>query len=314
MSNKNICVLGGSGFVGNHIVSQLSRSGKSVKVITRRRENCRHLTVLPNVTIVEANIHDQQALEKQFRDMDAVVNLVGILNERQHNGDGFRLAHVELPRKILNACHHNKVPRILHMSALNADAGSSPSHYLRSKGEGENHLHSFAGKINITSFRPSVIFGEDDSFVNRFAGILKLSPLLFPLPCSYARFAPIYVADVAHCFVSALEDKTTYGKRIDLCGPKEYTLKQLVEYIARTMGMKTKIIALPDIIAQLQAHFFEWFPGKPFSLDNFQSLQVDSTCKNGRHMPTTIESVVPYYLGDRQQQSVLDKQRQQACR
>ncbi|MDH5485599.1 MAG: complex I NDUFA9 subunit family protein [Gammaproteobacteria bacterium] len=314
MSIKNICILGGSGFVGTHLASQLCGEGKSIRVITRRRDHCNHLMVLPNIDIIEANIHDQQVLEQQFKGMDAVINLVGILNERQHNGDGFRQIHIELPRKILNACHHNKVPRVLHMGALNADANSSPSNYLRTKGEGENHIHAFAGKINVTSFRPSVIFGEDDSFVNRFAGILKMTPLMFPLACSYTRFAPVYVNDVAHQFASALEDKTSYGKRIDLCGPKEYTLKQLAEYIATNMGLKTKIIPLPDIFAQIQAHIFEWVPGKPFSLDNFQTLQVDSICQNGIRMPTTIESILPYTLGNKKQQSILDKQRQQACR
>ena len=249
-----------------------------------------------------------------FKGMDAVINLVGILNEQGHSGEGFRRAHVELPRKVLNACHQNRVKRILHMSALNADANSGPSHYLRSKGEGENHVHAFAGKIAVTSFRPSVIFGREDSFFNRFAQLLKLSPLVFPLACPAARFAPVYVEDVAACFVEALDDKDSYGQRYDLCGPKIYTLKQLVAYTASTLGVKRKIIGLPDVLSRLQANLLEFAPGKPFSIDNYHSLSEDSVCKQGKILPTAVESIVPYYLGSKNKRLVLDRQRRIAGR
>lgn len=316
MAIKNICVLGGSGFVGTHIISQLCSQGKQVTVLTRRKDYGKHLTVLNNVKLIETDIHEQSNLETHFKNIDAVINLVGILNERGHNGDGFRQAHVELPRKIINACHQNKVKRILHMSALNADANAAPSNYLRTKGEGENHMHSFAGNIPVTSFRPSVIFGKDDSFFNRFTSLLNLTPGIFPVACAYARFAPVYVGDVARCFVDALEDKSSYGQRYNLCGPKEYTLKELVEYTAKTIDLKCKVIALPDLFAQLQAHILEWVPGKPFSIDNFQSLQVDSVCEHGSDLTTTtaIETIVPYYLGPRQHRIQQDKQRMSAHR
>lgn len=314
MSINKICVLGGSGFVGSHIISQLCTAKKRVVVLTQRKENCKELLVLPNLQIIETDIHNQNELNTHTKGCDAIINLVGILNEKGHNGDGFRQAHVELPRKILNACHHNKIYRLLHMSALNADANSSPSRYLRSKGEGENHLHSFAGKINVTSFRPSVIFGHNDNFFNRFATLLKMTPLMFPLVCPYTRFAPVYVNDVAKCFINALEDDSTFGQRYELCGPKEYTLKELVEYTSRMLNMNHRIIGLPDMISQVQAIMLEWVPGKPFSIDNFQSLQVDSVCKDAAHQPTTIESVVPYYLGQKQYRLQQNIQRQQAQR
>ncbi|MCW9013031.1 MAG: complex I NDUFA9 subunit family protein [Gammaproteobacteria bacterium] len=313
MQYNKICILGGSGFVGTHLISQLGAAGKSIKVLTRRKERSKHLSVLPDIEIVEANVHDQHVLNEQLKGMDAVINLVGILNEREHNGDGFRYAHVELPRKILNACHENKISRLLHMGALNADANSSPSRYLRSKGEGENQLHSFAGKINVTSFRPSVIYGPNDSFFNRFAGLLKLMPI-FPLACADTRFAPVFVGDVARRFVDALDDPGTFGQRYDLCGPKEYTLKELVEYTGQSLGLKRTIIGQPDILSQIQAIMLEWVPGKPFSIDNFQSLQVDSVCKEGTPEPTTVESIVPYYLGRQQKTELKDQYRQLARR
>ncbi|MDH5473550.1 MAG: complex I NDUFA9 subunit family protein, partial [Gammaproteobacteria bacterium] len=274
MQINQICILGGTGFVGTYIASRLSTRGYKIKVLTRKKEKCKHLLMLPGIEIIETDIHQQANLEKHFSDIDAVINLVGILNEKGHKGEEFRAVHFELPRKILNACHQTKVYRILHMSALNANASASPSHYLRSKGEGENHLHAFAGKIQVTSFRPSVIFGPGDDFLNRFARLLKLMPLFFPLACPASRFAPVYVGDVAQCFVASLTDKTTYGNKYDLCGPNEYTLRQLVEYTCELLDIKRNIIGLPNMASHLQAIIFEWLPGKLFSIDNYNSLKV----------------------------------------
>jgi len=309
MSIQKICVLGGSGFVGTHIINMLANANKTIVVATRRRALCAHLTVLPNVTVIEADIHNQSKIDALSKGCDAMINLVGILNE--HNSDGFRQAHIELPRKALTACHNNSIPRLLHMSALHADASSSPSRYLRTKGEGENHVHAFAGKIKITSFRPSVIFGREDLFFNRFADLLKSIPWFFPLACPNSRFAPVYVNDIARCFVNALDDKSSYGQRYNLCGPKEYTLKQLVEYTSTVAGLKRKIIGLPDIIAKLQAVIL---PDNIFSMDNFKSLQVDSICQHGESQSTSLESVVPYYLGSQQSRFKQDQYRRQASR
>jgi NADH dehydrogenase len=314
MSTQKICVLGGSGFIGSHIISLLCKANKSIVVLTKRKVHCDHLSVLPNVTVIEADVHNQNELNKHSKGCNAIINLVGILNEREHNGNGFRQAHVDLPRKTLNACHYNNISRLLHMSALNANASNSPSCYLRTKGEGENHIHAFAGKLNVTSFRPSVVFGPKDSFFNRFAALLKIAPWFFPLACPNSRFAPVYVNDVARCFVAALDDTATYGKRYDLCGPKEYTLKQLVEYTRTVTELKLNIIGLPHSLSKMQALILEWVPGKPFSIDNFKSLQVDSVCQDGPTQKTTIESVVPYYLGKQQHRLKQDRYRQQASR
>lgn len=171
MNHKNICVLGGGGFVGRCLCVELSNRGYKVKVLTRHRERHRDLLVLPNTSVIETDIHNEYQLTEHFHNCDVVVNLVGILNEKGFNGKGFQYAHVELARKVITSCLTSKVSRLLHMSALNADPNGK-SFYLKTKGEAENYVHNFAThKINVTSFRPSVIFGPDDDFLNRFATI-----------------------------------------------------------------------------------------------------------------------------------------------
>ncbi len=307
MKHKSICILGGSGFVGKQIASRLVSRNRRVRILTRNRNNHRDLLVLPNVELIEADVFDNSQLKEYLNGADAVVNLVGILNEKQHNGDGFRKVHVELPKNLLGVSLDLDIPRILHMSALNADANLGTSFYLRTKGEGENTLHTYStDRLAVTSFRPSVIFGPGDSFLNRFADILKLMPYFFPLACPDARFAPVYVGDVADRFVQALDDKATYGQRYNLCGPEEYTLKQLVEYTAKTLGLKRRVIGLPDFISKLQANVLEWFPGKPFSMDNYNSLKLDSVCAHGEHEVTSLAMIAPSYLGDDNRQTDYD--------
>jgi NADH dehydrogenase len=315
MKHNPICILGGTGFVGKFIAARLASAGKRVRILTRNRNNHRELLVLPNVELIEADVFDSSQLETQFEGMGAIINLIGILNETQHNGDGFRRVHVDLPKSILGACLKLHIPRLLHMSALNADANLGPSFYLRTKGEGENALHTFSGdRLAVTSFRPSVIFGPGDSFINRFASLLKITPFVFPLACANARFAPVYVGDVADRFVQALDDKSTYGKHFDLCGPEQYTLKQLVEYTATTLGLKRQVIALPDLISKMQAYTLEWFPGKPLSVDNYNSLKIDSVCQQSAHEPTSIDMIVPSYLGSNSRQTGYDALRRIARR
>ncbi len=298
MKCNSVCILGGTGFVGRHIASRLAATDKRIRILTRNRERHRELLVIPNLELVEADVFDTKQLETHLKGVDAVINLIGILNESGHNGEGFRKVHVDLPKRVLGVCLSQGIPRLVHMSALNADVNTGPSIYLRTKGEGENALHTFAtNRFAVTSFRPSVIFGPDDSFLNRFAGLLKKLPLVFPLACADARFAPVYVGDVAEQFISALDDPSTYGKHYDLCGPEEYSLKELVEYTAHMMGLKRRVISLPDFISKVQAYILEWFPGKPFSVDNYRSLQLDSVCHDAKPQPTSLDMIVPSYLG-----------------
>ena len=300
MNNKGICILGGTGFVGSHLASRLTEDGYVIKILTRRRERHRDLLVLPTTRVIEANVQDTAQLNTHFRGCDAVINLIGILNETSHDGSGFRKAHVELAEKVLQACKNTGVSRLIHMSALNADPSEGSSHYLRTKGEAEQHLLTTSNdEVNVTCFRPSVIFGPGDSFLSRFVGLLRITPVMFPLACPNARFAPIYVGDVVDAFAEALADKSTFGKSYDLCGPHDYSLKDLVKYAAEVSGQQRWIIGLPDWLSKLQAMVMEYVPGKPFSLDNFRSLTLDSVCPDTKRCPTSVESVAPVYVGRR---------------
>jgi NADH dehydrogenase len=214
---------------------------------------------------------------------------------------------VQLVDILIDACREAGVRRLLHMSALNADESKGSSEYLRSKGQGENRAHTRGqASIHVSSFRPSVIFGPGDSFFNRFAGLLRLSPGIFPLACPDSRFAPVYVGDVAEAFARALDDPTAFAQRYDLCGPRVFSLRELVAYTAGRLELRTRIVGLGDRLSRMQARLLGLLPGKPFTLDNYLSLQTDSVCKkNGLAAlgitPTDIEAAVPLYLGQRSQ-------------
>ncbi len=315
-SKRRICVLGGTGFVGRHVVAKLAAEGHYVRVLSRRRERHRDLLVLPTVHVVEADIRDEATLVREFTGLDTVINLVGILNESSKSR--FRDVHVELPRRILAACRKVGIRRILHMSAINADSGRGASVYLRTKGEGENAMHAESG-IAVTSFRPSVIFGADDQFLNRFANLLKMFPLFFPVAAPNSKMSPIHVDDVAEIFTRAINSRATFGQRYELCGPRAYTLKQLVQYTAGEIGVKRWIVGLGPTTSRLFARLMEWVPGKPFSRDNLASLQKDSVCKNPiaelfRITPTPIEEIAPTYLRPRKSRVKYYRYREHARR
>ena len=316
---RNICILGGTGFVGRCLANRLARDGYALRVLTRDRERNRAaLILLPKLDLFEANVHDPAQLATHFEGCDAVVNLVGILNEPGRDGSGFRFAHVALAEKVVASCRRAGVRRLLHMSALNADARSGPSHYLRSKGEAEDIVHQ-AAELCATSFRPSVIFGPEDSFFNRFADLLRFMPLAFPLACATARFAPVYVDDVVEAFARALTNPDCYGRRLDLCGPRIYTLEQLVRYTARCIGVRRLIVPLPDFLSRIQAAVFDFVPGKPFSTDNYLSTKVDSVSAHNALealgiVPTPLEAVVPLYLSRKFERARYDQFRSRSGR
>ena len=301
MSTHKICLLGGTGFVGKRLAARLSEAGHGVVILTRHRERQRDLLVLPTVRLVQGDVYDPEFLRKQFEGRDTVINLVGILNEKGRDGRGFARAHAELPSMIAETCRQTGVARLLHMSALHATP-KAPSHYLRTKALGEDAVHRAGNPdFHVTSFRPSVIFGPGDSFLNRFAGLLRLTPGVFPLACPQARFQPVYVEDVVRAFVESLDNHKTFGQRYDLCGPKVYTLREIVEYVARLIGKRVCIIGLNDALSYLQAATLEFVPGKPFSLDNYRSLKVDSVCEKGFPevfgiTPASLEEIAPNYL------------------
>lgn len=298
MEIKKVCVLGGGGFVGQHVVSRLYEQGCEVRVPYRNINRAKHLTVMPTVSLVEANIHEPDALNKLLEGMDAVVNLVGILHEGRR-GD-FQRAHVDLPRKVVAACRANGVRRLLHMSAI----GVSPdglSRYQRSKGEGEALVLAAHGEgLAVTTFRPSVIFGPEDEFLNLFAGLLKWTPL-FPLGSPNAKMQPVHVGDVARAFAASLNNSATFGQSYELCGPKVYTLQQLVEFVARVKGMKRMIWPLDDEMSSLQAMFFGLLPVKLLTHDNYLTLKTDAVCacpfpEVFGIQPAALEAEAPAYL------------------
>jgi len=315
MSTLNLTVLGGSGFVGRHLVAALTAAGHRVRVPTRRRARHRDLLVLPLVTLTEGDVHDPGFLAGQVAGADAVINLVAILNEHGHRGRGFEKAHVELAGRVIDACRAGGVRRLLHMSALHADP-HGPSHYLRTKGVAEDRVHAAAG-LDVTSFRPSVIFGPGDGVLSRFASLIAFAPLVFPLACPTARFQPVYVGDVVNAIIASIGDRRTFGQGYDLCGPTVYTLAELVAYTARLCGSRTHVVGLPRWLSAVQAGMLEFFPGKPFSLDNFRSLAIDSVCEAGFPelfgiVPARLEDVAPGYI--RAGREPLDALRQHAGR
>lgn len=309
-----VCVLGGTGFVGGHLAAHLAKRGFLLRIPTRRLARHRDLQVLPGVELVEANVHDAGVLEQLLRGCDVAVNLIAILNESRR-GD-FEKVHVRLVERLVEACRATGVKRVLHMSALHAGDAQAKSAYHRTKGEGENLVHA-AGDLEVTSFRPSIIFGPDDHFFNRFAELLKKSPGFIPLACPDARMAPVYVGDVAHAMHVALRNSDTIGRRYELCGPRVYSLRQLVQYTADTLNLERRIIGLGDGLSRLQARVMGLLPGKPFSYDNYLSLRSGGSCASGFPPifdiePAALEGIVPVYLGHDNQRARLDQARKLA--
>jgi len=290
MKLDNVLVLGGSGFIGRHLVAELVRRGVKVTVPSRRRERAKHLILLPTVDVVEADILQHGVLDRMTRGKDALINLVGSLH-----GD-FARAHVEVPLAAVSACRAAGVKRLLHMSALGA-APDAPSEYLRTKAKGEQAVMD-AEDLHATVFRPSVVFGPEDTFLNRFATMARFLPVI-AVPCPHARFQPVYVGEVARAMAVAAADTETFGQRYELGGPREYTLKQLVELVCAMTHRRRLVIGLPDKLSYLQAWMLEHLPGPLMTRDNYRSMKVPNTTKAEWPLGSerqTLEAVAPAYL------------------
>lgn len=303
MHIARVCLIGGSGFVGRHLSHQLAALGIGCRVLVRHPHRHQQLQTIPGIELRQVDVFDSRALQRALSGCDAVINLVGILNPGR--GTGFRRAHVTLVETLFAAIKDTGIRRLLHMSALHADEEHGASEYLRSKGMGEHIAHSLGrdAGLAVTSFQPSVIFGRDDSFINRFASLLRL-PGPMPLACPDARFAPVYVNDVTQAFAKALSEPQTHGQRYQLCGPEEWSLEDIVDYVARNLHRPKRIVRLPDWASRLQATLLQYAPGKPFTPDNYRSLQVPSVCDcNGLETlgitPTPMDAIVPGYLAPR---------------
>jgi len=310
---NTVCVLGGSGFIGRHVCHALVQEGYRVRVATRDRERAKvELILLPTVEVSEVDIHDPAALDAFLHGADAAINLVGVL----HQGGGrvsFEQAHVELARKVVAACRSHGIRRLLHMSALKADP-NGPSEYLRSKGEAEGIVRGSG--LAWTIFRPSVVFGRGDRFLNLFAELAKLFPVL-PLGSPDARFQPVFVEDVARAFEASLEDLASHGKSYDLCGPQAYRLRELVAFVGAASGHPRPIIGLNDTLSRFQAAVMGMLPMKLLTLDNYRSMKVDSVCDCAFPfgiVPTALEGEAQIYLGNRTPRARYQEMRERARR
>ncbi len=295
---KNILILGGSGFIGRHVCEALERAGLHATVPTRRLP-AHSVQMLPRVSVVQADVHHAGQLADLVRGHDAVINLVAILHG---NATAFDHVHVQLPRSLAQICVQQGVRRLVHMSALGANP-QGPSLYLRSKGQGDAVLQQMAQQngLNLTVLQPSVVFGADDRFINVFAQLQALTPVV-PLAGAKARFQPVWVQDVAQGLVNALTMPQTHGKRFELVGPDVFTLAQLVQHAGRWAGHPRPIWPLPSALAHAQAWVMEHLPGPTLmSRDNLASMRVDNvssgTCQGLESLRvahvTRLDSVFP---------------------
>ncbi|MDB5807836.1 MAG: NAD-dependent dehydratase [Betaproteobacteria bacterium] len=319
MHTRNVLLIGGSGLIGSAIARILTTNEVRVTVATRKRERAKALILLPTIDVVEADVRDPAQLAHLMRGQDAVVNLVGVLRSKSGDpyGPQFKAAHVDLPRSIAEACVAAGVPRLIHFSALGASA-QAPSMYLRSKAAGEEAVLAFKDKLALTIFRPSVVFGQEDKFLNLFAQLQELAPV-FPLGRANAKLQPVWVEDVAHAAVNALDTRETFSKTYELAGPKVYTLRQLVEYAGQVSGNPRAVIALPDWLAYLQAAFMGLLPNPPITRDNLDSLKRDNLMAGsvapelGVH-PVSMEAEAPLYLAGQNPRARLNRYRDHAGR
>lgn len=294
---RHVLILGGTGFVGRHLVEQLLRERCRITVLSRGVDPVKKQLLSRDASLIEGDVGNPDFLRAVLDDVDAVVNLVGILNEQGDSGAGFEHVHVELLDALIEAMRDMGVMRLLQMSALNA--GTGQSHYLESRGRAEQKVR--ASKLSWTLFRPSVIAGPGDGLFCRFDQLLRYAPLL-PMGRANARFQPVWVGDVAQAFVNALNDDSHIARSYNLVGPDVMSLGEIVRATAKARGRLRAVLPLPDALGKLQADIGEFLPGKPISRDNWRSLQSDSTSvENGLLKlgvtPTPVLPRLPEILG-----------------
>ncbi|MBT5406966.1 MAG: complex I NDUFA9 subunit family protein [Gammaproteobacteria bacterium] len=307
-----IIILGGTGFIGSQLSAKLSPLCDHICVLTRNTDTNKNLKLIPNLEIIQTNILEQRNLNTIFTGSDVVINTIGILNEFNEDNT-FEIMHFELTKKISSAIKHNKIKRYLHISSLNADPKAT-SRYLITKGLAENYIQSETNNFcNTTIFRPSIVFGEADSFFNKFSTILKYSPV-FPLACPNSKFMPIYVNELTDFMMDTIKDNKTYGQKIDVTGPNEYTFRQLIDITLKALKIRRLIIPLNYTLSKLQAAIFQRLPGKLFTIDNFLSLQIDSCSKEGFKGKLSLEDIVPGYLNFSSKQKHFENLRKKSGR
>jgi uncharacterized protein YbjT (DUF2867 family) len=316
MRPLSLCILGGTGFLGTRLAARLIKDGHAVTVLSRDREQHKHLLVLPGLTLENCDVYEEAQLSERLRGKDVVINLIGILNERGFAGRGFRRAHTELTRTLLLAMRSAGVRRLLQVTALKA-AVDAPSHYLRSKGEAEKLIREQGAALDWVILQPSVMFGPGDSFLNRFAGLLASVPFVFPLARPDARFQPVFVDDVVDAMLRCLQGDASIRETYQLGGPQVYTLSEIVNLVAMTTGHRRWIAGLPNFAGWLQGLVMNFVPGRPFSSDNYNSLKVDSVCTDDgfaklKIKPHSMAAAARQYLGAFEDNARLSRDRSAA--
>ena len=307
-----IIILGGTGFIGSQLSAKLAPLCDQICVLTRNVEANKDLKLIPNLEIIQTNVLEERNLNTIFSGSDVVINTIGILNEFNKDNT-FEIMHFGLTKKISNAIKLNKIKRYLHISSLNADPRAI-SQYLITKGLAENYIQSETSSFcNTTIFRPSIVFGEADSFFNKFSTILKYSPV-FPLACPNSKFMPIYVNELTDFMIDTIKDNKTYGQKIDVTGPNEYTFRQLIDITLKALKIRRLIIPLNYTLSKLQAAVFQRLPGKLFTIDNFLSLQIDSCSREGFKGKLSLEDIVPGYLNFSSKQKHFENLRKKSGR
>jgi NADH dehydrogenase len=297
MSRQHVVVLGGTGFVGRHLVPRVLRDGHRVTVVSRGLTADTRAALSRQASVREGDVHDTDFLANVFEDADAVINLTGILNEKGDRGDGFERVFVGITESVIAAMKASGTPRLLQMSALNA--GHGESHYLQSRGRAEAKVRGSG--LQWTIFRPSVIAGPGDGLFCRFDKLLGMAPVL-PIARGHARFQPVWVEDVSEAYARALNDPASIGHVFELVGPDELSLAQIVRLTAQARGRSRMVVSLSERLGRWQANIGELLPGKPISRDNWRSLALDSTSRdNGLPKlgitPTRVTDRVPEILG-----------------
>ncbi len=297
MATRNVAtVIGGSGFIGRYVVQRLAARGHVVRVVGRNTEKAKDLMVtgaVGQVVALYASFSNPATIARAVEGADLVVNLVGILS-----GD-FDRVQAEGPGLIARAAASAGVGRMVQISAIGADAASK-SNYARTKALGEQAVR--AAVPGATILRPSIVFGAEDKFFNRFGAMAMYSPIM-PVICGSTKFQPVYVGDVADAVIAGLERDDAVGATYELGGPRVYTFRELLAWILHETRRHRALVDIPLRLAELQARVAELIPGKPFTRDQLLLLQRDNVVAEGAAglaaldiVPTPIELVVPEYL------------------
>ena len=301
MRNRRTAVLGGSGFVGRYVVKRLAARGDVVPVGCRHAEEAKFLRPMGDVGQVEpvnVAIDDEIVLPAFLAGSGAVVNCVGIL--RESGSQTFERVHHTGPARLARFAREAGVERLVHISAIGADPRST-SAYARTKAAGEAAVRDAFPTVTI--LRPSMIFGPEDQFFNRFAAMAIIAPALPLIGGGETRFQPVYVGDVADAVIKCLGDPATAGRTYELGGPKIYTFRELLELLLREIRRKRWFIDLPFGIAQVQARLMSILPNPPLTPDQVELLRSDNIVSPGALnlaslgiTPTPVEGILPTYL------------------